>query len=125
MVAARPAPTNMPKQNPPNLPSPAAAAKPSRPALADWRPTLDPDKLRRRRKLLGLNQTEMAAKLGTSQGAYGDIERGDRSGGLTLWRAAQICLVLGAGIEELMGDPPPWATRVRTLARRKAERAGE
>lgn len=59
-------------------------------------------KIEKRRRELKMNQAELAAKVGVTQGAISMIENGDRMPSLGLM--ARIAAVLESTIDELMED---------------------
>ena len=90
------------------------------PSLAGWRPTLDPAKLRARRRQLGLTGSELGARVGKLAGYVSDLENGRRLKNTPLGIVARLAYALGLGVEELMTDPPAWAAGFRAAARRRA-----
>lgn len=59
-------------------------------------------KIEKRRREMKMNQAELAAKVGVTQGAISMIENGDRTPSLGLM--ARIAAVLESTIDELMED---------------------
>ena len=92
--------------------------------LADWRPSLDPGKLRARRALLGLTLAELGGRVGKLAGYVSDLEHGRRLKHTPLNTVARLAYAMGLGVEELMTDPPEWAVREQRAVRRQAETLG-
>ena len=93
--------------------------------LADWRPSLDPDKLRARRALLGLTLAELGSRVGKLAGYVSDLEHGRRLKHTPLNTVARLAYAMGLGVEELMTDPPEWAVREQQAVRREAAAAAK
>ena len=91
--------------------------------LAEWRPSLDPAKLRARRALLGLTLAELGGRVGKLAGYVSDLEHGRRLGQTPLNIVARLAYALGLGVEELMTDPPEWAVEQQQAVRRQAASA--
>ena len=101
-------------------PAPPPPAEDGAAALLAWRPTLDPAKLRARRRQLGLTGSELGARVGKLAGYVSDLENGRRLKNTPLGIVAQLAFALGLGVEELMTDPPPGADGYRAAVRRRA-----
>ena len=97
------------------------AAKESGRTVADWRPTIDGDKLRARRNLLGLSCAALGERLGKMPGYISDLENGRRLKNTPAWTVAQLAYVLGLGVEDLLTEPPAWATRYRRKVAAQAD----
>ena len=93
--------------------------------LADWRPSLDPEKLRARRALLGLTLAELGGRVGKLAGYVSDLEHGRRLKHTPLNTVARLAYAMGLGVEELMTDPPEWAVREQQAVRREAAAAAK
>ena len=91
--------------------------------LAAWRPGLDPAKLRARRLLLGLTLAELGDRVGKARSYVSDLEHGRRLEQTALNIVARLAYALGLGVEELMTDPPAWATEYQKAVRREANAA--
>ncbi len=67
------------------------------------------DNLRNRRIQLGMNQTELAKKIGVTPTTIWLYERGEATPKIDI--ALRLAKVLGMTIEQLVGDEPPKASQ--------------
>lgn len=67
------------------------------------------DNLRNRRVQLGMNQTELAKKIGVTPTTIWLYERGEATPKIDI--ALRLAKVLGVTIEQLVGEDPPKASQ--------------